>query len=618
MVTVHAPPCTVGDLPPVDCSETRPCDVLDTEAICPQEAVVTNDSTQVELDATALCPGSTVRVIRSRVGQFTRTAQVSQTVCGSDCFNRCIDSCVGVPLQRCHQACVRRCVNGVCFEWETRCNLSQLQVECAAECFDQCQQNADSSTGTSFFNQLCGFPLVESIEVRASNGTCTGDLVSIQDLAGNGTAALNVSLPLMPGDYDVCMAGTLLSSVTVRDDCGVPACNLTATNPRLPLTKGQSASLPVELTNLIAGGTYTFSLHRFEDDAHTVKLNIPPFLTVASSTNVAENGTATVEIFATNPQPLGEQRHWANVILIAQGPATCSLGVDVDIAPQCGDGVVDPGEQCDLGGFNCSPGQYCQSGCTYDCRVIGQCTGSQAACTTAAECPTGQGCCGNAVMEPGEQCDDGNLQNGDCCSSACQAEGASCVPLPPLCAGSFGPHVVSNPTLRVTLQKGRATVPGHLGTWKTRGQFTSHDGQVIEPDTSIVRYALTQNNGENQSTSLYAPVLNPLACPDGVCFVPKHNRAGLGIRWSFRQKARQPGISGAPGWRVGTFSRKASAPSRFNVSLNGTNAEIGMPELLDGSRRIRATLKVGANCITRSLDCFPNSRLERFLCTERR
>ena len=34
------------------------------------------------------------------------------------------------------------------------------------------------------------------------------------------------------------------------------------------------------------------------------------------------------------------------------------------------------------------------------------------------------GTCGNATLEPGEQCDDGNLADGDCCSSGCAFEAA--------------------------------------------------------------------------------------------------------------------------------------------------------------------------------------------------
>src|SRR5206468_1914457 len=35
--------------------------------------------------------------------------------------------------------------------------------------------------------------------------------------------------------------------------------------------------------------------------------------------------------------------------------------------------------------------------------------------------------CPNTVVEPGEQCDDGNLVNGDCCDSSCQFESSSTV-----------------------------------------------------------------------------------------------------------------------------------------------------------------------------------------------
>ena len=38
------------------------------------------------------------------------------------------------------------------------------------------------------------------------------------------------------------------------------------------------------------------------------------------------------------------------------------------------------------------------------------------------------GICGNSIIETGEQCDDGNTNNGDGCSSTCQIEGESCTP----------------------------------------------------------------------------------------------------------------------------------------------------------------------------------------------
>jgi cysteine-rich repeat protein len=43
--------------------------------------------------------------------------------------------------------------------------------------------------------------------------------------------------------------------------------------------------------------------------------------------------------------------------------------------------------------------------------------------------PAVKALCGDGVIDPGEQCDDGNAKSGDCCSSTCQLEaaGATCV-----------------------------------------------------------------------------------------------------------------------------------------------------------------------------------------------
>ena len=40
------------------------------------------------------------------------------------------------------------------------------------------------------------------------------------------------------------------------------------------------------------------------------------------------------------------------------------------------------------------------------------------------------GCCGNGILDPGEQCDDGNTNNGDGCSATCQLETGWCLPMP--------------------------------------------------------------------------------------------------------------------------------------------------------------------------------------------
>jgi len=77
-------------------------------------------------------------------------------------------------------------------------------------------------------------------------------------------------------------------------------------------------------------------------------------------------------------------------------------GCDSNCTPTgCGNGIVTSGELCDQGASN----DACGPDCTPDCTpyVVG---------------------CGNGCLEPanGEQCDDGNLNDGDNCDSACQGE----------------------------------------------------------------------------------------------------------------------------------------------------------------------------------------------------
>jgi len=65
----------------------------------------------------------------------------------------------------------------------------------------------------------------------------------------------------------------------------------------------------------------------------------------------------------------------------------------------CGDGVVNPGEECDNGAANSDT----------------EADACRATCTSAR--------CGDGVIDAGEACDDGNTANGDECTSTCE-EGA--------------------------------------------------------------------------------------------------------------------------------------------------------------------------------------------------
>ncbi|MDC3961666.1 DUF4215 domain-containing protein [Polyangium jinanense] len=79
--------------------------------------------------------------------------------------------------------------------------------------------------------------------------------------------------------------------------------------------------------------------------------------------------------------------------------AMASVCVNGACAPiVCGDGIVHPGEECDDG--NVVDGDGCQADCTLPSASV----------------------CGNGVRETGEQCDDSNTKNLDGCDSACKFE----------------------------------------------------------------------------------------------------------------------------------------------------------------------------------------------------
>ena len=120
---------------------------------------------------------------------------------------------------------------------------------------------------------------------------------------------------------------------------------------------------------------------------------------------------------------------------IIQPPEECDDGNEVPddgcdgcaLEGRCGDGVLDPGEDCDDGDL--APGD----GCDGQCRIEGRCGDGVVAggeeCDDGNFAP-GDGCsascrteiCGNGVLDPGEACDDGNLEPRDGCDATCRFE----------------------------------------------------------------------------------------------------------------------------------------------------------------------------------------------------
>src|SRR5262249_2726686 len=116
--------------------------------------------------------------------------------------------------------------------------------------------------------------------------------------------------------------------------------------------------------------------------------------------------------------------------VVVQAAATTDVGsiTGISCSAVCGNGVIEPGEQCDDGPLNAN-----NSDCTARCKLsvcgdglanplgplrVEQCDagGDSPACTRLCTAAV----CGDGILSPGEQCDDGNSNNNDYCTNQCK------------------------------------------------------------------------------------------------------------------------------------------------------------------------------------------------------
>jgi cysteine-rich repeat protein len=102
-----------------------------------------------------------------------------------------------------------------------------------------------------------------------------------------------------------------------------------------------------------------------------------------------------------------------------------------DDGPQpqvCGDGVVEPPEQCDLGSAN-GTGKGCQSDCSWTCTAPdnGPC-GSGDPCSGAATCTSQHSCAAGTPEDAGTPCGTGKICRGGVCSPAVCGDGVVTAP----------------------------------------------------------------------------------------------------------------------------------------------------------------------------------------------
>ena len=273
---------------------------------------------------------------------------------------------------------------------------------------------------------------------------------------------------------------------------------------------------------------------------------------------------------------------------LAASTATC--------AGTCGNGAVETScELCDRGAANCPPGQCCEAGCTADCRVAGRCTASGACCTSAAECAAGEGCCGNGRFEePAEECDDGNLVDGDCCSQACRREPAGCAPQ--MCP-DLGPHLVAPRHTRTELATARRS---GVTRWRTRARFELAPGGTIAPEAEDVELLLSEGDH----------TLNWQAAPPGA-----FRAAGRRCQHTWTL-AKRPA-----GWRAGRLRQqplRGAAPDacRADVALRlRGEASTGMP--MPAGEHLRQSIRIGDDCVTSVLKCRSRGAGKPLVCRSR-
>jgi hypothetical protein len=464
----HADCCATP--PPVTCPNTTPCDVLPDVDHCPEGTPVSESSVLVEPETAVICAGDSLLVAVTRNGELTRTETSTDTVCDEACFDGCFNTCVRMTLQRCYNICVRRCTNGVCLDWESVCETQTLVTDCDVSCFDQCEQNFNPVTHTSTYTQACGQPIAETLELRQGTDSCTGALVETYFLSGVGTAGIGLNAPLIPGTYVLCLGGEVIKSFEIQS-CG-SRCRVRLQSNEWLLTAGLNGTFVVEVESAAAGGTYSVSLNRFEDNAHTVPLPVPGFLSGPAAVAVPDVGAASFPLTATNPQPVDGQTHWSNVIVRVEGPAICEAPFDVTIAfpaaqcagqpagTSCGDpseSACDDADTCDGAGNcltnhapdgtscsdnnACTQTDSCQAGvCTPGNPVL--CTASDQ-CHVAGTCEPATGFCSNPAKTDGTACNDSDActQTDTCQSGTCSGSN------PVLCTATDQCHVagVCNP-----------------------------------------------------------------------------------------------------------------------------------------------------------------------------
>ena len=254
------------------------------------------------------------------------------------------------------------------------------------QCDDGDRDNTNGCTNQCT-TAACGDGILSSGEQCDDHNTTDGDGCSstcVIERCGDGT----------PNNHEAC--DTAGASQTCNANCTVPSCGDGIVNPNFS------------------------HKHGLPGDPGTEQCDPPrPGLGCTADCRFERCGNGIVDVDAGEQCDNGTNAR-------GSGCFECHLEA-------CGNGFLDQGEECDDG--NASDTDACVSGNTLSstCKIavcgdgkveagVEDCDAGPANGTAASGCSATchSIACGNRVLDPGEDCDDGNLSDGDDCLSNCK------------------------------------------------------------------------------------------------------------------------------------------------------------------------------------------------------
>jgi len=208
------------------------------------------------------------------------------------------------------------------------------------------------------------------------------------------TSLVTISVENLNDPSGVCSLDITAQCEVEPDQCQ----SVTITQPTEISSTSLETEMQVCIESLLGDGSnnssdFIFSATGIQGDALELSGNFEEIIGNDSGNSLTTNEVC-VNYSGANPD------HGLNIHVSDANDNTCTDQI-LYRPPYCGDGNidVDEGEQCDDG--NTDNGDGCDSECNPEQEIE----------------------CGNGVVEAGEECDDGNTDNGDGCTNVCTRPG---------------------------------------------------------------------------------------------------------------------------------------------------------------------------------------------------